>query len=880
MPFFSFDSPADLGLDSNFSSLEVSSVFDTAGTEYLANYSDEFYADIGINPNTLSTFTDAPISDFANINEWAEVGSKAGDADWYDAFYGEDLTTPSPVDDPFEIARQAVEQDLINNVPTELDILRELPFADQVKAIGSQIVTDFKIFGQDAVAAIQQISNFSPIINAVSSVFGIPSPVAQIIQPISQAAGVATAVTGTAGLVANPNTQSIFTDPVVRSALYATVGLLAPEAGRTIQQGLALYDLGRATGAIPPPTTSPSAVNTGPLSGEAFNNLNTPSILTDPAARAALYATVGIIAPEAGRAINTGVALYDLSRSAGAVTTPTTTTPGTVTTDATGLVILDEAQTAQLERNISPIYRSSAVDATNSLYVPITAEPGATFRELTVEETIKLESFVDPRYRSIIDLPTDPAKRETYVQALETIQTTTTALNEFDAYKSQTTADILKTSDDIYNINARLEDPTTTEQERILLEEQLAGEYEKLAVSQSALEQTNTAIGLVSTAREQAAVVVLSTEASTVKSAAPVGGAVDQYSMVKNANGTYSVFDRATNTTVLTGLTEQAAISQVQALGITAPGITEKTATPVAVDGGDLGEIVITASRIVNPPAGITTAETNQARQQQTIRELRNNAAQSGDWRVRLRLAPNSNYLYNAPSPGILSELKATDGVIFPYTPSIETAYIANYDPYELTHSNYRSYFYKGSHVDAINVRGTFTAQDSKEADYLLAVIHFFRSCTKMFYGKDEQRGAPPPLVYLNGYGDYQFSEHPCVVSQFNYTLPPDVDYIRAQNALTNNTNLLNNRLRNPIANNPLAYSVNRLLNSKLVQGALDFRPTLVGTGNLGISSPTYVPTKMEISITLLPIQSRSQISNNFSVKEFANGNLLKGGYW
>jgi hypothetical protein len=147
-----------------------------------------------------------------------------------------------------------------------------------------------------------------------------------------------------------------------------------------------------------------------------------------------------------------------------------------------------------------------------------------------------------------------------------------------------------------------------------------------------------------------------------------------------------------------------------------------------------------------------------------------------------------------------------------------------------------------------------------------------------MFYGQDQQRGAPPPLVYLSGYGDYQFNEHPCVVSQFNYTLPPDVDYIRAQSNLQSNTNQTINKLRNPIANNPLAYSVNRMLNSNLRAGALSTRPAQ--TGNDANGQPTYVPTKMEIAITLLPTQSRSNISNNFSIRGFANGNLLKNGYW
>jgi hypothetical protein len=44
--------------------------------------------------------------------------------------------------------------------------------------------------------------------------------------------------------------------------------------------------------------------------------------------------------------------------------------------------------------------------------------------------------------------------------------------------------------------------------------------------------------------------------------------------------------------------------------------------------------------------------------------------------------------------------------------------------------------------------------------------------------------------------------------------------------------------------------------------------------------SPTYVPTKMTITIELYPMQSRQQISNEFSVKDYANGTLLRRGYW
>ena len=142
--------------------------------------------------------------------------------------------------------------------------------------------------------------------------------------------------------------------------------------------------------------------------------------------------------------------------------------------------------------------------------------------------------------------------------------------------------------------------------------------------------------------------------------------------------------------------------------------------------------------------AGAAVVGAAQARQQPTVSNLQ--FAPNTDWRVTLRLAPGATYLYNAPNAGLLTPLKTTNGVIFPYTPSITTAYKANYSSYDLTHSNYRGYFYQNSYTDAINLTATFTAQSTADASYVLAVIHFFRSVTKMFYGQDAQRGSPPPL--------------------------------------------------------------------------------------------------------------------------------------
>jgi hypothetical protein len=285
-------------------------------------------------------------------------------------------------------------------------------------------------------------------------------------------------------------------------------------------------------------------------------------------------------------------------------------------------------------------------------------------------------------------------------------------------------------------------------------------------------------------------------------------------------------------------------------------------------------------------PRLLTTAQVEQAtaessardraRQQQTISQQRRQI-NNGDWRVRLRLAPQAKYLYNAPNPGIMQPLQVTDGVIFPYTPTITSSYKASYSQYDLTHSNYRGYFYQNSAAEPVQISCMFTAQSTMEANYLLAVITFFKSVTKMFYGQDAQRGSPPPLTYLTGLGEYQFNEHPCLVSQFNYTLPSDVDYIRAGSPNQLGTNQINQRDRQSVSTGSLFGGLNRLAAALLTKGAIPQRPP---PPSLGTNRPTYVPTKIELSFTLLPIQSRNQVSKQFSLENFANGNLIKGGFW
>ena len=257
------------------------------------------------------------------------------------------------------------------------------------------------------------------------------------------------------------------------------------------------------------------------------------------------------------------------------------------------------------------------------------------------------------------------------------------------------------------------------------------------------------------------------------------------------------------------------------------------------------------------------------------------------DWRVRLSLAPGATYLYKVGqgAAGILNPLQATDGVIFPYTPAISVSYSAGYDSTDVTHSNYKFFSYKNSNVDNVTITADFTAQDTAEAQYLLAVIHFFRSVTKMFYGKDPGPGpgVPPPLCYLNGLGSFQFDWHPLVINNFTYTLPTDVDYIRAMDTASRpGVNVGSGQPKGKSGEDPAAQ---RMAGGRIQTGALAAPPQFKNdSGNK--DAVTYVPTKMSIAIQAYPIVSRNDVSNNFSLKEYATGKLLRGsqrqsgGFW
>jgi hypothetical protein len=267
--------------------------------------------------------------------------------------------------------------------------------------------------------------------------------------------------------------------------------------------------------------------------------------------------------------------------------------------------------------------------------------------------------------------------------------------------------------------------------------------------------------------------------------------------------------------------------------------------TPASVAANDPSSARLAASLITRGAVAAAQSVAGQVFNLNFLSTTGSAIPTEADWRVRISMAPATASLFYNQSNPIMGPLYQTNGVIFPYTPSLSISHGARWNSTQLTHSNYASYFYEGSEINSFSINGEFTVQNIQEGQYLMAAIHFFRSCTKMFFGQSALAGTPPPVVYLDGYGKAYLPKVPCVVTAFNHTMPADVDYI----------------------NVPIGIS----LDQSNIAGQI-FNLT-------GAAVPQRLPTTSTISVTLQPIYSRNNIQNNFTLEKFAAGALIGNGF-
>ena len=220
----------------------------------------------------------------------------------------------------------------------------------------------------------------------------------------------------------------------------------------------------------------------------------------------------------------------------------------------------------------------------------------------------------------------------------------------------------------------------------------------------------------------------------------------------------------------------------------------------------------------------------------------------SKDWRVKLSIPPIKSFL---ESPYIKRLIDSTGGLCFPYTPTIIMSHQASYNAITPVHSNYPFFAYQNSSVDAMTLTGQFIVQNALEGEYWIAMLHYLRSITKMFYGETSNQGAPPPIVKLNGYGDYVFKDVPVIVTNFTLDMPTDVDYLAVD----------------------LDFGFNA---PDTVEGQNGNFTRLTG-GDTDRGRIAYVPVESQVTVTLQPIYSRSRVES-FSLDKFVNGGYINSG--
>lgn len=172
----------------------------------------------------------------------------------------------------------------------------------------------------------------------------------------------------------------------------------------------------------------------------------------------------------------------------------------------------------------------------------------------------------------------------------------------------------------------------------------------------------------------------------------------------------------------------------------------------------------------------------------------------------------------------------------------------------EPIHNNYPFLSYQKSSIENISITGDFFVEDSNEARYWIGMVHFLRSVTKMRYGGESlDTGAPPPVLKLNGYGDYVFKNVPVVVKNFTMDLPKDVDYIA--------TGLAQGKYGTTGGSEQ-----SRLLAAQ-EEGFEDAPQTGVA----------WAPVKSTITIIVQPLYSRQQV-REFSLEKFVKGDYVFNG--
>jgi hypothetical protein len=255
-----------------------------------------------------------------------------------------------------------------------------------------------------------------------------------------------------------------------------------------------------------------------------------------------------------------------------------------------------------------------------------------------------------------------------------------------------------------------------------------------------------------------------------------------------------------------------------------------------------------------------------------------NNNSDAAGRRVRLRPKPDAiSQIYG--EGGILTPLRATNGMVFPYQPTITYQQDVNYTAIDMVHTNQEFYAYTRTNALKMNVSGQFTVQNQTEGVYSLACIHFLRTVTKMYFGQGARVGTPPPVLLFDAYGTYMFNQLPVIVTNFSVGLPNDVDYVAVDLAnvgMPNTSGATGNfykDLSSLVSRNPELSAASKAQNLMYNTTALQRKSLTSSAGYVWLPAVFTI----EVSITVQNTPSRLR---QFNLDQFRTGALLKGGKW
>ena len=222
------------------------------------------------------------------------------------------------------------------------------------------------------------------------------------------------------------------------------------------------------------------------------------------------------------------------------------------------------------------------------------------------------------------------------------------------------------------------------------------------------------------------------------------------------------------------------------------------------------------------------------------------------DWRVKI----STNFEALAGDIDLsghpFEKLQQTNGMVFPFTPSITMTHKANYTVTDPTHNNFSYQGYKNSSVEDITITCDFPVNTYSEGQYWIAATTFLKAATKMFYGQSTPQGNPPIVCYLSGYGPYIFNGIPVVIKSYQVELKDNVSYKRISSAS---------------GNAPEADSTPMITGKVSTQS----QPLANKVDGADTANQTWVPMMSTITVIVSPIYNRERI-RQFSMKDYTRG--------